>query len=199
MIGSFLTARRVRSIDALLTLWIVVWAVLGIATALEIYKVARLADSAVNTTTALARTTEGFKAVANVPLIGGGLSQVVEEVDALAEEANQDAIATRTSIKIVAVLSGIGIAIAPSLIVLLYLPWRLPWGRHVGSINKALAFNPDDVALDRYLAARAMQSMTYDQVCVASSDPWAEIAAGTCRSLADAELDRLGIRRPART
>jgi hypothetical protein len=198
MVASLLTVRRVRVVDALLTVWIVVWVLLGIVTGVEINKVAKLADSAVNTTTALTRTTEGLKVVSAVPLIGGGLGAVVDEVDALAEKANDDAKATRTSIEIVAWLSGFGIAMAPSLLILfLYLPWRLPWGRHVGSIRKALAFDPNDVGLDRYLAAQAVQKLTYDQVCVASSDPWAEIAAGNCRALADAELARMGIRRPS--
>jgi hypothetical protein len=198
MIGSFLTARRVHTIDVLLVVWIVVWTVLGVVTAIEIYKVARLADSAVNTTTALVRTTEGFKVVANVPLIGGGLGQIVEEVDALAQKANEDAIATRTSIKIVAVLSGIGIAVAPSLIVLLfYLPWRLPWSRDVRAVRQGLLRDPNDVALDAYLARRAITWMTWDEARALSADPWQAIAAGEARAFADRELARLGLRRSA--
>ena len=172
---------------------------LGIVTGIQINKIAKLADSAVNTTTALTRTTEGLKVVSGVPLIGVGLGAVVDEVDALAEEANDDAKATRTSIEIVAWLSGFGIAMAPSLLILfLYLPWRLPWGRHVGSIRKALGFNPDDVGA-RPLPGRAgraeadLRPGLRGLVGPVGGDRGGELP----RALADAELDRLGIRRPA--
>lgn len=196
MIGSFLSARRVRGIDTFLVVWIVVWMALGIVTAIEIYKVARLADTAVTTTTALQRTTEGLKVVDNLPLIGGSLGQLVGEVDALAQKAKDDAVATRTSIKIVAVLSGIGIAVAPSLIVLLfYLPWRLPWGRDVRAVRQGLLRDPHDAALDAYLARRAITWMTWDEARALSADPWQAIAAGEARAFADRELARLGLRR----
>jgi hypothetical protein len=196
MISSFLNARRVRVIDICLVVWIVVWTALGILIAIEINKVTRLADTAVATTTALQQTTEGLKVVADVPIIGASLGQVVDQVDALAQKAKDDAVATRTSIRIVAVLSGIGIAVAPSLIVLLfYLPWRLPWGRDVRAVRQGLLRDPNDSALDAYLARRAITWMTWDEARELSADPWQAIAAGEARAFADRELARLGLRR----
>jgi hypothetical protein len=39
--------------------------------------------------------------------------------------------------------------------------------------------------------------MPYEQLLALGDDPWARLERGDTRALADAELERLGLRRPA--
>jgi hypothetical protein len=66
----------------------------------------------------------------------------------------------------------------------------------VRAVRRALAAAPDERGLDEYLARRAAFAMPYDRLSATSVDPWGDLAAGERRRLSDAELRRLGIRRP---
>jgi hypothetical protein len=79
------------------------------------------------------------------------------------------------------------IAVVPSLLILiLYVRQRLSWRRAVAEVRRALAKTPPDTVLDEYLARRALLYVDYARLLTISADPW----------VADAELARLGVRRP---
>jgi hypothetical protein len=73
---------------------------------------------------------------------------------------------------------------------------RLAWIREVRAVRRALAAGPDEPGLEAYLARRAALSLPYDRLSATTVDPWGSLAAGERRRLSDAELHRLGIRRP---
>ncbi|MGH3452660.1 MAG: hypothetical protein ACRDQW_18550, partial [Haloechinothrix sp.] len=79
----------------------------------------------------------------------------------------------------------------------LYLPMRLAWRRQVRAVRRALERGPDDLAVDEFLAWRAVLNLPYDRLREVSADPWRDLEAGRYRKLGDAELRRLGINRPA--
>jgi hypothetical protein len=95
--------------------------------------------------------------------------------------------------------AGLLLALGPVLIVLLlYLPLRLAWGRDVVAIRRALVTDPDDPVLLRYLAERAIEGMRYDRLRELSDDPWRDMERGETQRLAEVELRRLGLTRTHR-
>ena len=62
-------------------------------------------------------------------------------------------------------------------------------------MRQALAADPGDPALGRYLARRALEGMSYARRWSWGSDPWVEAETGDAWPLADLELQRLGLRR----
>ena len=193
---SFLNARRARTLDVAIVVWSVFWLVLAVLVAVDIHNMGQLTNTVVRTTGGLRQVTDGLQLLGNLPLVGGGLSQIVSDVNELVVAADNEANSTRASINRVSVYAGVSVALIPTMLMLaFYLPWRLPWGRHVRSVRAALAQDPLDPILDRYLAVQALDTMTYDELRRVSDDPRADVAEGRCRSLADAELARLGIRR----
>jgi len=74
----------------------------------------------------------------------------------------------------------------------LYLPLRWARRRETAELRRSMSRH----GRDRYLAERALQTMPFTTVHALVGDPWKAIDEGRTASLADAELDRLGIRRP---
>ena len=60
----------------------------------------------------------------------------------------------------------------------------------------ALATSSGDPGFEQYLARRAIDALPWDELRALSPDPWRAVAAGDFPALADAELRRLGLRRP---
>ena len=93
-------------------------------------------------------------------------------------------------------VAGLGVGILPAALVLLvYLLARLRWRRQVGAIAAALPGAAHDPAFEQYLARRAADALPWDHLRAITPDPWGDIGRGECRALADAELERLGLRR----
>src|SRR5450759_686190 len=116
--------------------------------------------------------------------------QLSAEVEASGEDS-------RGSIERTAVIAGLGVGILPvAMILFLYLPVRVRWRRYVGAVADALPGSAGDAAFEQYLARRAADTLPWDRLRALSADPWRAIASGDYRALADAELARLGLRRP---
>jgi hypothetical protein len=104
---------------------------------------------------------------------------------------------SRDSIRRVAVIAGIAVSVLPAAMALfLYVPVRARWRRTVRSVADALATSSGDPAFEQYLARRAIDALPWAELVAVSPDPWRAVAAGDFRALADAELRRLGVRRP---
>ena len=90
----------------------------------------------------------------------------------------------KDKVRAAGVIVGCLIAVGPALVALLiYLPVRLPWRRDVAAIRAALARDPDDPVLQRYLADRALEGLSYDQVAGVERRPLAGHADGSCASV----------------
>ena len=66
----------------------------------------------------------------------------------------------------------------------------------MGAIAAALPGAAGDPAFEQYLARRAVDALPWDSLRAITPDPWGDVRRGECRALADAELERLGLRRP---
>jgi hypothetical protein len=191
-------ARGYRLLDASVAAWLVLWVVLGVYVWHEIRNVDKLTSTLVKTTTALRDTSAALRQVETIPLVGGLVAPYVDKIYATTADTQQGAEDAHASLLHLSVVAGLVIALVPGVLILvLYVPQRLSWRRAVGEVRRALRESPQSVVLEEYLARRALLYIDYARLLTISADPWAAVAAGDCRALADAELARLGLRRPA--
>jgi hypothetical protein len=192
----FLNAHRVRVLDVAVVAWAVFWIVIGVTAALEIGHLSTLGDTVVRTADGLQKTADMLSGLASVPLVGGSLGSAVKQLGDTAAAAKSQAASAKVTIHHVSLILGIALGVGQTALgLLLYLPLRLPWRREVNDVRRALAADSADPALTRYLARRAVESMTFAQARAWGGDPWRVVESGDARPLADLELRRLGLRR----
>ncbi|MFA4964756.1 MAG: hypothetical protein WC709_03855 [Thermoleophilia bacterium] len=193
-----LSARTVRWVDIGVVVWVVAWAALGALIWNDIRAQAQLSDDVIKIGTAVRDTGQAFAVVGGLPLVGGGIADFAERIETMGAEVEGSGQDSRGGILRTAVVAGLGVGLLPAVLMLcLYLPVRVRWRRYVGAIAAALPGLAGDPALEKYLARRAVDALPWDRLRAISGDPWTAVAAGDVRALADAELARLGLQRPA--
>jgi len=82
-----------------------------------------------------------------------------------------------------------------------YLPWRIAKWRRLNAASRAIRgtrrSRPEPIApeaIERLLASRAIHRLEYDELLEFSPDPLGDWLAGRNGALAQAELDRVGLR-----
>ncbi len=194
----FSGAREVRRLDIVVGVWIAVWVVLGVLVWHDIGAQAQLAGDVIKVGTAVKDTGKALGVVGGLPLVGGQIGEFADRIEGMGAEVEGSGISSRDAVRRSAVAAGLGIAVLPAALVLaLYLPARLRWRRDVQAIAAALPSSADDPAFQEYLARRAVGALSWDELRAATPDPWGAIDRGDHRALADAELARLGLSRPA--
>jgi hypothetical protein len=192
-----LSARSVRWLDAGAIVWIVVWIALGVLIWHDISAQAQLSTNVIKMGTAVKDTGRALGAIGGLPLVGGQIGSFADRIGKIGAEVEASGRDSRGSIRRTAVVAGLGVAILPAaLVLLLYLPARLRWRRYVGAIAAALPGGAGDPPFEEYLARRAVDALPWDTLRAVTPDPWGAIRRGECRVLADAELERVGLRRP---
>ena len=94
-------------------------------------------------------------------------------------------------------VGSLAVALVPSLpLVIGYLPPRLGRAREAAALRRLLIEGAGNPALERFLAQRAVEHLSYRELRRVSATPWRDVEDGRYSSLADAELARLGLRRP---
>ena len=192
-----LSARAVRWLDLGVVVWIVVWAALGVLIWHDVKAQAQLSADVIKIGTAVRDTGEALGVVGDLPLVGDRIGEFAGEIERMGAEVEASGQESRAGILRAAVVAGLGVGILPAaLVLLLYLPARIRWRRYVGAIAAALPGSAGDTGFEQYLARQAVGVLPWDELRAVSADPWGDIASGDVRALADAELDRLGLRRP---
>lgn len=187
----------VRLLDGLVIFWLVLWLVVGAWSGFTIWQLSGLGDTITTSGNALKSTGEALQTVGQAPVVGEGPGELGDEVVTTAEDVAGRGQEIRTQLRVLSLLLGLSIMVMPTTPVLgLYLPLRLARRRDADELRTALAERGRDTMLDRYLAERALNVLPYAAVRAISADPWQDIASGRCGALADAELERLGLRRP---
>lgn len=187
--------RTVRLLDSVVVFWCVLWAVLGVWTGVTLWQAADVGDTISSSGESLASVGEGLEALSDLPVIGDRPGEVGSEVVASAADIVSRGAEVKGQLRLLGVFLGIAVVGIPVTPVLgLYLPLRVRRSREVASIRAQLREHADDPGFDRYLADRARASLPYREV--ARLDPHPEHREGD-RALADAELARLGLTRPA--
>ncbi|MGE5228495.1 MAG: hypothetical protein ACM3MJ_02120 [Deltaproteobacteria bacterium] len=197
-VGSqLLSARSVRWLDAGVALWVVMWVVLGALIWSDLSAQAQLSTDVIKVGAAVRSTGEALGVVGGLPLVGGRIGDFADRIQTMGAEVEASGEESRGGIQRAAVIAGLAAGILPAaLVLLLYLPARIRWKRYAGAIAAALPGAADDPAFQQYLARRAVDALPWDQLRAVTPDPWGDICRGQCRALADAELERLGLRRP---
>jgi hypothetical protein len=192
-----LSARSVRWLDVGVIVWIVVWVALGVLIWSDIRAQAQVSANVIKVGTAVKDTGEALGVVGGLPLVGGQIGEFADRIKTMGAEVESSGQDSRAGIQRTAVIAGLGVGILPAALVLfLYLPARLRWKRYVGAIAAALPGAAGDPAFEQYLARRATDTLPWDALRAMTPDPWRDIEHGDVRALADAELERLGLRRP---
>jgi hypothetical protein len=192
-----LSARSVRWLDVGVVVWIVVWIALGALVWHDIGAQAQLSTNVIKMGAAVRDTGKALGVVGGLPLVGGQIGDFAHRIESIGAEVEASGQDSRSSIRRTAVVAGLGVGILPAvLVLLLYLPARLSWKRYVGAIAGALPGAAGDPAFEQYLARRAIDALPWDSLRAITPDPWGDVGRGECRALADAELERVGLRRP---
>jgi len=190
----FLSARKMRAFDLLLVAWVLAWLVVGVAVGRAIWDVGAIADPVISNAAGISDATHSLDKLRSVPLVGGVLGGAVSGVRAPFDKTREEAQLVKDRIRQVAVAAGLLLTVPPVLLALaLYLPFRLRWRRDVAAVRAALQRDPHDLALQRYLALRALLGLRYDEVLALGGDPWHDIGAAHAWHLAEVELERLGV------
>ena len=194
----FSSARAVRRLDIVIAVWIAVWVVLGVLVWHDIGAQAQLATDVIKVGTAVEDTGRALGVVGGLPLVGGQIGDFAARIERMGAEVEGSGRSSRDAVRRTAVAAGLGIGLLPAALVLtLYLPARLRWRRDVRAVADALRGSSGDPALEQYLARRAVAALTWDEARAVVADPWGALERGDVRALADAELSRLGLTRPA--
>jgi hypothetical protein len=190
------SGRLVRVIDGILVLWVVAWIAVGLAVARDVRNLTALSDTVVQAGTAVGETGRALRALDGLPFVGERIGQVAGQIDAAAAQAVRSGRESRDSVQSLSVLLGFSVGVIPTLPILaMYVPFRISRAREVRAIRKAAARAQGDPMFEEYLAHRAVENLPYHRLREITPNPWRDLEEGRHSVLADAELDRLGLRR----
>ncbi|MGH2916021.1 MAG: hypothetical protein ACRDMX_13635 [Solirubrobacteraceae bacterium] len=188
----------VRVLDTALALWVALWIGLGVWIGVEVAGLTRLSNTVVVAGNAVQQAGAALQAVGQLPLIGSEVRPLAGRVATAGRSAQRSGRASKGDIGTLSVLLAIAVALMPTTpLVALYLPLRRGWARERRAVRRAIDAG-DGLALERFLARRALQRLSYDRLRELSDDPWSDLQRDELRSLADAELARLGLEQRAR-
>lgn len=179
---SLASSRAVRVLGAAVAGWCALWATLGVLVGHDLWILARVGETTVGAA--------GAHNGAISPLLGAVLGH---GGDSLAEGGHLWAHAMR-SLGVVLPIALVALTTLPA--IALYVEFRRRWGIERAALMRRLGPSRDP-AFERYLAHVALASVPYERLLEWSVDPWGDLEAGRFGALADAELARLGIARPA--
>jgi len=188
--------RAVLLTDALALAWVMLWILLGLVVAEAVRELTGLTDGFALIGESLGDAADAVAAI-ELPLVGGGLDGAAGSLRDAGRDVAASGESSRASIERTAAVLGLAVALVPSLpLVIGYLPPRLGRARETGALRQLLRDGAGDPALERFLAHRAVETLTYRELRRVSPRPWRDLEEGRYEALADAELDRLGVRRP---
>jgi len=191
-----LSARSVRWIDIGVAVWIVVWAALGVLIWHDVRAQSQLSGNVIKIGTAVKETGEALGVVGGLPLVGGRIGEFASGIEQVGTEVETSGEDSRAGVVRAGVIAGLCVGVFPAALALfLYVPVRVRWRRDVTAVAQALPGTVGNPAFEHYLARRAIDTLPWNRLCTITADPWAAVAAGDYRALADAELARLGLSR----
>jgi hypothetical protein len=185
----------IRRLDGLALLWVVLWLVIGVWAGYTMWQVSEVGDTVTTSGRAIGSTGDALESLGDVPVVGDRTAELGSEVVAAGGDIARRGQEVQSQLRQLSVLLGLAIVLLPATPVLgLYLPLRAARRRDVVEIRRLLSSSSGGIA-DRYLAERAARRLPPTAVHQIEPDPWGALADGRTRSLADAELRRLGLRR----
>jgi hypothetical protein len=189
--------RTVRRWDLTAAVTVVVFAALGVLTALHVWALAELDAGLLRAADALDVTAQAIGLLGEVPLVGDGAGELAGSVQETAVDIRSSVGAARADVQALAVLLGVAVAALPIVPLLLaYLPLRLARRRELRALRRLLR-GPVDPMLVEHLARAGLRRVPYSELRRIGPRPWLDVDQGRHHPLAAAELRRLGVRPPA--
>jgi len=188
--------RTSRTIDVILVLWLLLWCAIGYTLGRTVNELSGLSDGVIGAGEGVSDAAGALGDFADVPLIGGGIDAIADQIDAFGQGTVQKGEASKDAIFNVSLLIGLVVALGPTVPLLaVWLVIRAPLARERRRIGRAL--DARDPGLDGYLALRAATRFPYSRIAGVTTDPWGDLQAGRHTALASMELTRLGLTRRA--
>jgi len=186
-------------VDLLVVVWVAVWLILGLRIHGEVEGLTELSTTISRAGGAVEQTGRALGDL-NIPLVGDRIERTAGEVAAVGRETRISGRTARDSIADLSTLLGLAVALIPSsAILLVYLPVRIARVRERRALRELLARFGDDPALDRLLAHRALQTLSYRELQRTGRErPWMDLAEGRYGDLAAAERRRLSLEHDGR-
>ena len=188
--------RLSRTIDIVLLAWLLLWCAIGYTLGRTVNELSRLSDGVIGAGEGVSDAAGALDGLTDVPLIGAGIQDVADRIDALGQGTVQKGEASKDTIFNVSLLIALVVALGPTLpLIVIWLVIRGPLARERRAIGRALDANDD--ALEAYLALRAATRFPYTRIAAVTKDPWGDLRSGRHAGLASLELTRLGLTRRA--
>ena len=174
--------------------WVVLWLVVGVAVAYEMWQLTGLSQSVIDSGRALGTAGQALADLSGLPLIGSRTGQLGDQVLGTGGSIVDSGTRAGGSIRTLAVLTGIVIALAPTgPVLLLYVPARASRRREDRALRAALRDPARAAQATAHLARRAVHNLGAAQLAAVSDDPEGDLASGRHEHLARAEMHRLGL------
>ncbi len=133
----------------------------------------------------------------SLPVVGSTIAPLAKTAASEAASVQASGRVSAQSVHELSLLLGLAVVVASTLPMLtLYVPLRFSQEREARAFRRALADGAEDTAFEEFLAHRAVQNLPYHRLREITTNPWREIRERNFRGLADAELKRVGVRRP---
>jgi hypothetical protein len=189
------SARLIHLLDAVVVVWVAAWIVLALLVGREVRNLRELSDTVVAAGVAVEDTADLVDSIGAIPFVGGQVGKVANQVRIAGRSAQASGKDSRDSTENLAVLLALSIGLIPTLPLLgLYAPLRISWTREARAVRRAVAVDPSDPVLLRFLANRALLNLSFEEVTAVSQDPFQDVEEGRVEALANRELRRLGLR-----
>ena len=188
------STRVLHVVDAALAVWVAAWIGLGVAIGVNVDGLTALSRTAVQDGRAVESVGQSLHSLNGLPLIGGQISKDAARIERGGAGAAHAGQVGGHSIRALAVLLAIAVALLPSVPVFgFYLPAPLERRREARALRADVRQHAGDPEFEVFLAQRAVEALGYHRLRRASAQPWAELESGSYTALAAAELRRLGI------
>ena len=184
--------------DIGVAVWIAVWVVVGVLVWHDIGAQAGLATDVIKVGGAVRQTGDALGVVGGLPLVGGQIGSFADRIKTMGAEVQSSGQDSRTATRRSRWSRGWPPASC-----------RRPWsccstcrcgcaggGTSRPSRRRCRAPRTTRRWTSTWRAGR-MASLPWDELRAVTPDPCGAVERGDCRALADAELARLGLRRPA--
>ena len=181
------------ALDLLVLGWVVLFVFLGVLMYDAVQELAALSTSVTTAGRAVDDTGRAIGSL-DVPLVGGVLGGVGQQIQDAGRSVIGTASTAREGIDRLALITGLLVAVLPSLPLLAYYaPPRLMRARETHAVRATLEEGAGDPLLERFLAQRAAVNLSFRELRRVSVTPWRDIEEGRVEDLAAAELRRVGV------
>ncbi len=199
LVSALPKGRALVALDFLLVMWVAGCVWLGVALGQQVSGLRRLSGTVSQVGTAVQRSGHVLSTFGGLPLVGQRVGQTATQIERAGQGAVQSARVSRQSAAHLSWLLALAIALIPSTPVLgLYLPLRVIAIRERRALRRLWRVHSTDPEFRQLLARRALTALPYTRLArVAPPDPWNAFTVGRYDALAQAELDRWGVERPA--